>query len=356
MRIRFAWLGWLALLICQACSVTLTEQVPASELDFTERSAFTSDGRLFVIGIRPNATSWIVEVVAEGGKYTTKNIAAGTLEGTADGRIGGAPLGDACQFGGMKTFGMRIYGGCVDAATGRTSLVEVDLTEGTVRAGYLTTCNNTPSAAPCEYTEIFTNGMGIDAQGRIYVTNTLAHLTLLSDMPSLSFEGTGTIEQIVVDSQASSGRNLVFTHRPWFSADFFQDGGAPNGVQIEGNVLYYAAGPNINRVDITPSGDAGAAVVHYAGPSLSYIDDFAVLDGRMALARTIPPALVALDRAEPFGTARELGTRDMSITQIPSSIAFQADNPAGHPVFPANSLVVTCFFGGGIYALTGIEP
>jgi hypothetical protein len=148
----------------------------------------------------------------------------------------------------------------------------------------------------------------------------------------------------------------VFTHRPWFSADIVQDGVGPNGIQIEGSVLYYAAGPNINRVDITPEGEAGAARVHYAGPALSYIDDFAVLDGRMALARTIPPAIVALDRAEPFRTARELGTRDMDIDQIPSSISYQADVPAGHPVFPADSLIVTCFFGGGVYTLSGVKP
>lgn len=358
---RLTIVAMVGAVLCQACSVTLTEKVPASELDMTERSSFTADGRLFVIGVRPDgradAGPWLVELSANGeGGYLTKNLVAGALQGTADGRIGGAPLGEPCAFSGMKAQGTRIYAGCVSPTSLVAALLEIDVAEGTVRAGNFTSCNGVPSVTPCTPMSIYPNGMAIDDAGRIYVTNMLTHLSIAGDVPSISVEGTGSIEQITIDRQASAGGTLVFTHRPWFSADIVQDGIGPNGVQIEGSVLYYAAGPNINRVDIDERGNAGAASVHYAGPSLSYIDDFAVLDGRMALARTIPPAIVALDRAEPFGTARELGTRDMELDQIPSSITYQADNPAGRSVFPASSLVVTCFFGGGIYALTGVEP
>ena len=37
----------------QACSVTLHEEIPATVLETSERSAYTADGRLFVIGSRP---------------------------------------------------------------------------------------------------------------------------------------------------------------------------------------------------------------------------------------------------------------------------------------------------------------
>ena len=48
-----------------------------------------------------------------------------------------------------------------------------------------------------------------------------------------------------------------------------------------------------------------------------------------------------------IGLAREVGTWPMSLDQIPSSVSYQADIPAGAPLFPADSLVITCFFGGG---------
>jgi hypothetical protein len=350
---------WLFATACmQACSVTLTQQVAPSELDFTERSSFTEDGRLFVIGTRPDgradAGSWLTEVVRVGDGHTTQNLVAGSLEGTVDGRIGSAPRGEPCVFTGMKARGTRIYAACLDGASYRSALLEVDVAASTVRAGYFTSCNAEPSSAPCQDVQILANGMGIDSAGRIYVTNSFAHVSLLGDTPSISIEGTGTITQIVIDSERSADGSLAFQHHTWFSADILQDGVGPNGIQIDGEVLYYAAGPNINRIDITASGEAGTASIHYIGPALSYIDDFAIVDGRMALARTIPPAIVALERPEPFGTARELGTYDMALDAIPSSITYQADNPVGRSVFPPDSLIVTCWFGGGIYSVTGV--
>jgi hypothetical protein len=351
MRAQLAVVALSMLLCSQVSAIDLTLQVPASELDFTERSAFSADGRQFVIGVRPegrsDAGAWLVEVRPGEGRPIVQNLVAGTLEGTQDGRIGGAPLGAACIFSGMQAQGSRIYAGCHDLLGLHAALLEVDLERGSVRAGQITSCNAEPSVSPCEPTLIYPNGMGIDDAGRIYVTNSLAHLSLQGDLPSISVEGSGSITQITIDRDASAGRDLVFEHRVWFSADIAQDGLSPNGVQIEDNVLYYAAGPNINRVDITANGDAGAARVHYVGPTLSYIDDFAVLGGRMLLARTLPPALVALDRAEPFGTARELATRDLDLSAIPSSVSYGADSATG---------VVTCFFGGGIYAVSSIAP
>lgn len=343
--------------LCQACTVSLAQSISPSELDATERSSFTADGRLFVIGLRPDgradAGPWLVEIVkTDDGGHTAENLVAGTMGGTSDGTLTGTPVGESCAFSGMKAQGMRIYAACVVPSDLRAALFEVDLAAGTVRTGEFTSCNAEPSASPCEPTAIYPNGMAIDAEGRIYVSNMTTHIVLQGDMPSVSLEGSGTIIQISIDKPASESTQLDFTHRSWFSADIITDGVGPNGVQIEGSVLYYAAGPNINRVDIAPDGRAGAASVHYVGPTVSYIDDFAVSDGRMVLARTIPPAVVALDRAAPFGTAPELGTQDMGINAVPSSISYQSDVPAGDSVFPAGSVIVTCWMGGGLYSLS----
>ncbi|HKP61946.1 MAG TPA: hypothetical protein VJV78_34680 [Polyangiales bacterium] len=351
---------WLCILLLSAsgaaCSLTMTEALSGTELETTERGGFTADGSFFLIGTRPagraDTGSWIVQVtkLTKGG-YVGNNYVAGTLEGTEDGTLKGKPLGDACVFSGMAVHGSTLYAACF-ALDFRVSLLEVDTQAGTVRAGYFSSCNAQPSTQPCEGLVFYPNGMGTDATGRVYASNTIAYWSLEDpENPVLQVEGSRSISQIVIDHDASSGNKLVFTHHDWFTSNIVADGVAPNGIQIEGQTLYYAAGANINRVQIREDGSAGDFGLHYAGPPLSYIDDFAVRDGRMALARTLPPAIVGLERAPRFGLAREVGTWPMGLDQIPSSVSYQADIPAGASLFPADSLVITCFFGGGLHVL-----
>jgi hypothetical protein len=343
-----------------ACDVQLTQVLSPSELETSERGAFTSDGRFFVIGRRAAARSdaggWLVEVTKAGeAAYATTNYVAGALEGTSDGTTTGSPVGDPCVFSGMTVIETRLYAACVATAGGRASLFEVDTQTRTVRTEYFTTCNAEPSKAPCENILFYPNGMAADSAGRIYLSNTAAHLTADTAIPTIALDGSRTLTQVVLAPPGASPQRLAFTHRDWFSTDLFRDGLAPNGVQIENGVLYYAAGANINRIDILADGTAGAASVHYAGPLLTMIDDFVVHEGRMVLARVLSPALVAIDRAPAFGTAPELATRDMDFDAIPSSITYQPDIPASASLFPAGSLVITCYFGGGLYVLTGLD-
>jgi hypothetical protein len=359
MRIELMASAIVCLQLFSGCDLALTETLAPSELETTERGAFTSDGRLFVIGTRAqgrtDAGSWIVEVTrASDGAYVASNYLFGALEGTSGGSLEGAAAGDACGFSGMTVRGMRLYAACV-APDGRAALLEVDVSAGKVRAGRFTTCNSEPSALPCEDVVFYPNGMAVDAAGRIYLSNTQAHLMALGDSPSISVEGSRSLTQVVLGPASDDAGLLQFTHRDWYTTDIVRDGLAPNGVQIEGDQLYYAAGANIVRIPIGEDGSGGEPSVHYLGPALSYIDDFAVRDGRMAVARTLPPALVALDRAPALGTARELGEFAMSLTSIPSSITYQADVPAGMSLFPPGSLIVTAYFGGGLYVLSGLE-
>jgi hypothetical protein len=252
--------------------------------------------------------------------------------------------------------GKRLYAGCTSAENLRSALIEVDLEAGTVRAGYFDSCNEAMSGSmtSCEAPLFYGNGMAMDSEGRIYLSNMLSHIRLDDGIPSISYEGSGSVTQVVLGAHTLPGK-LSFTHRDWFSSGILTDSFMPNGIQIEGELLYYAAGPNINRVEIRPDGNAGAVRMHYAGPPLTYIDDFAVRDGRMVLARSITPGLVALERPDALGFVRELGTYDMDYDSVPSSVTYQADLPLGHSLFPAGSLVVTSFIGGGLYLVTGLE-
>jgi hypothetical protein len=333
----------------------VSEVLPAQELANTERSAFTSEGRLFVIGSRPadrnDAGSWIVEITKNSaGRHLATNYVAGSLEGTADGSLGGAPAGDACTFAGMARHGDVLYASCY-APDKRAALLRVDTRANTVRAGYFTSCNFDPPAADCEYVDLYPNGMAVDGAGRIYVSNTLAYVTLDGTNVAIDVEGTHSLTQIVLEPDPADPSKLAFRHRVWFDTDIFTDGLGPNGVQIEGNVLYYAGGPNINKLTIRDDGRAGDFRIHYRGPLLSYIDDFAIRRGQMALARAIPPAIVGVDAAPFSGTGREVAAFPMPLDRIPSSLAYQENVPVNQPLFPAGSLVVTSFFGGGLHLL-----
>lgn len=349
--------------VWSGCSITFTPVISPSELDATERGAFTDDGRFFVIGSHPagrsDAGEWIVEITraSDTTQYAVSNLLAGTIEGTSDGTLDGTPVGDPCKFSGMKTQGQRIYAACVALSPSwRAALIEVDLRTRSVRAGYITTCNEQPASSPCEPLRIYPNGLALDAAGRIYVSNMLEYLRLADDVPTIEVESTATIRQILLDPHQPQTGKLAFTHNAWFGTDIVADSIGPNGIQIDGQVLYYAAGANINRVEIGSDGRAGSWRVHYLGPELSFIDDFAILNGRMLLARAIMPALVAIDVPDTSGTAPELGTRDMDLDKIPSSVAFQADIPAGRSLFPVGTALVTSEFGGGLYLVRASAP
>ncbi|HKU44874.1 MAG TPA: hypothetical protein VJR89_42235 [Polyangiales bacterium] len=342
--------------LAAACSLELTQPIAATELETSERGGFTPDGKFYAIGTKPmgraDSGSWVVNVTRdESGRYVANDFVAGAFEGTDDGTLRGKPKGEPCVFSGMAVHGFKLYAACATLEF-HASLLEIDTQAGTVRAAAFTSCNAEPAKLPCEPLMFYPNGMSVDAAGRVYLSNTAAHLSFENpDLPAISVEGSRSITQVRIDAAASSAGQLAFTHHDWYSTDILTDGLTPNGIQIEGDTLYYAAGPNINRVAIREDGSAGTFGVHYYGPALSYIDDFAVRDGRMALARTLPPAIVALERAPRFGNPRELGSYAMDLTRIPSSISIQDDIPLGMSLFPSGSLVITCYFGGGLWVL-----
>jgi hypothetical protein len=325
----------------------LTELVPSAELGASERGAFTTAGRFFVIGTLPEPTgdglSWLLEIDETTEGYATTRHVRGTLEGTRDGTLGGEPVGAPCTFSGMTVRGDVLYAGCY-ASDGRASLLELDTLARTVRAGSFNTCNLEPAAQPCSDVLLYLNGMAVDGEGRLYATNMHAH-------------GIGpgptdySVLQIELLADTSVPARLPFVFRAFQPKDLLRDGPAPNGIQVRDDVLYYVGGANINAVPIEADGRAGPLRVYYRGPALSMIDDFTIGDGQMVLARAFPANLGFL-AAPTDGVARELATCQMPPLGMASSLTPQNEAAEAAGVFPRGSLLVTSFFGGGLYALS----
>lgn len=323
-----------------ACS--FSEILPASEFDTTERGAFTSDGRFFFIGTRVPLTSYLVELTKEGDRHVATNYVTGTLAGTSDGTLDGSPAGDACLFTGMAVHGHVLYAGCM-TLDGRASLHQIDTRARTVRAGAFTSCNFEPAREPCQPVPVFPNGMAVDGAGRIYFSDMTTHFALHP-------ERVYSVGQIEIDPAPGTPGELRFRHRTWLGKDLLADGLAPNGIQIEGDLLYYVGGANLTAIPIRADGSAGERRVAYQGPLLSYIDDFALDAGEIAIARTLPSALVRLGRPLAEGAAKSEVTCTLPPLAPPSSITYQPDLGA-RALFPAGTLIVTSFFGGGLYTL-----
>lgn len=326
----------------------LTEVIPPSELDFTERSAFTPSGRLFVIGSRPapsaNAGSWVVEIVRDEGGYRAENRVFGALQGTVDARIGGERRGDACTFSGMTVDGDKLYAGCF-ASDGRSSLLQIDVEQRTVRAALFTTCNREPASEPCTALPIYANGMTVDDEGRVYG----------SDMNAYGLAGTGgsahSIIQMEIAAEQAAPAELRFVHRGWLATNLLVDGPAPNGIQYTEGAILFAGGANIQRIPVRDDGRAGPARVFYRGALLSMIDDFAVGEGELLVGRVTPSAIVALRTVRNGRSAREYASCPLPALAPASSLLYQPE--LEDPLFPPGSVIVTRYFGGGLWTLRG---
>lgn len=330
--------------LLQACIIT--EPVSKAELKATENSAYTSDGRLFVIGENKDKQSWIFEIKKTStNTYYHEPYLRGTQYGTTNGYINEQASGDSCRFAGLTAQGTLLYatcirsGGILNLGAESVSLYQVETKSGQefVKTGLMTDENFEKSDSEIDFDPnwFMANGMAVDSNGHVYISNSKASLAPNRD----------AISKVIIDNK-DNGKNLAFSHQTWISgAEFF-----PNGVQIEGDVLYYAAGSDILKTRIQADGKAGEVRLHFNGSNLATIDDFAIEQGYIAYAK-LPAAgsVVILKPASFHRTARHLTTVVMPV--IPSSIVYQKDLPAGNPLFDEGNLLVTSFFSGGLFRI-----
>ncbi len=328
--------------LLQACIIT--EPISHTEMGATENGAFTADGRLFVIGENSDKESWIFEITKNtDGSYAHTQYVKGTTDGTVNGGISNATVGDDCRFAGLTAKDSLLYAACINES-GLLNLgaedislfqVNTELNQELIKTGRMTDSNFTQQDSEDAFDPnwFMANGMAIDDAGHLYISNSKASLSPNRD----------AISQVSITDNGNSNF-LDFSHKTWISgSEFF-----PNGVQIEGDTLYYAGGSDIIKAKINTDFSASKTKVHFDGSDLAIIDDFAIHDGYIAYAKvSVPGSIVILEPAEFNKTASFYFSVPMAV--IPSSIVYQSDTPAGESLFDEGDLLVTSFFNGGLF-------
>lgn len=330
--------------LLQGCIIT--NPLSSDNFKATENAAYTSDGRLFVIGENNQAQSWIFEIKKNtDGSYRPAPFVKGTQDGTRNGFPNDATVGAECTFAGLTAKGTKLYAACAKSGglfglgAESITLYQVETKPGQVfiKTGRMEDSNflQQDHEKAFDPNWFFANGMAVDSAGHVYITNSKASLASNRD----------AISQVTITDSGNSNF-LDFKHKTWLTGNEF----FPNGVQIEGNTLYYAAGSDIDKVRIKSDYSAGEVRTHFDGSNLATIDDFAIEQGYIAYSKiSAPGSVVVLKPASFTSTAKHLTTVIMPV--IPSSIVYQKDMPGDSELFAPNSLLVTSIFSGGLYQI-----
>jgi len=268
------------------------------------------------------------------------------LLGTSSGQLGPEEetLGQSCRIAGLTANGYDLYAVCSRSRAGvALSLIKVDIIAGSVQAGLFTEENAQDDAGNSVRFSVagfMANGMAVDAQGRVYISN------------SLGFFSRRPLYQVIIDDSLSQGNQLSFIHRTWLrKLDIM-----PNGLQIDSNnQLFYVNGFGINKVEINEDGSAGESSPFFR-TFLAPLDDFAFLpNGGLVIAQIFPTGIIYTNPADEEGRAtREKFQRlnySPSSTALAPAQLIRADSSDDNTA-EGRSVIVTTFFSGGLDLIT----
>jgi hypothetical protein len=284
----------------------------ASDLPNSENIAFTEDGRQFV-ALATSSNSRIVEVTQSDSGYQ-----ATTLQ-----------TGQGCMFSGLTAKNNMLYAGCSvgTSNTGSVKLYQIDP-------------DDPDRYSPIELDKTmvsYANGMTLDNQGNLLISNSFAN-SFFGSKPS------------IVKVELAGGDNFVAQTTPWLTG---YTSGFPNGIQVDGDTLYYANASDLYSIEISPStGTAGTVTKVYTVGSQYWIDDFAVGPDYLAISRIGNPynnpganGVVAIVDKNSYTEIKTILPE--SGQYKPSSVAISRGLPFGY-----GHLFVSDYYNGGLYLIS----
>ncbi len=282
----------------------------AAELPHSENGTFTDSGRLFV------ASTDYGESIYE----ITKN---------SDGSYNSIPAvqgPENCRYTGLTSSGNTLYAAC------QTSSSDTFLTQIKVSEDGLSTISkklpNNPALA---------NGMAVGPDGSIYISDSQNAYSMTKSAP---------IFKVTI----TNDETFEFTVEDWLGTEHIIK--FPNGVQIEGNTIYFADHYKVRTIEIDENGNPGAIDDFYTTTSANLIDDLTITPDYIAISEIKYPTsangsnttghTILIDK-ESGETVKQIAADKI---YEPSSIIYDRDG-----VFGEESLFVTDYFKSGLYEI-----
>ncbi|GAA6152568.1 hypothetical protein [Pseudoteredinibacter isoporae] len=301
-------------------SVHAREVVSPDILTATENAVFTDDGRYFVAG--SDGIHEIRDVSGENcvqdpnsGLYVCPLLAAKLEE-------------ESCIFRGMTTDGTYLYASCAVHPKDNTFFPATRSALYRVLPGR----EGVEELLIRDFDDVLVpNGMAVGPDGSLYLSDTNASLGILK-------------KTAIVKLRFLDESTLDFVTEPWLPASPLYS--LPNGLQIDGDTLYFVGGHNLWQIAIRSDGSAGFPRLKYHTYGVSKLmDDLVILPDHIAVAEFglvngLGFNKIVLIKRRGFGFPKKIRT---GLTQL-SSLAWEEGN-----LFTPGSFVGTSFLQGGLY-------
>lgn len=220
--------------------------------------------------------------MAERGGVTTNNrffLASGKQILKLDGAHQTTVIyqGEDCVISGMATVGSTIYAACTtlgsaikidgqDAGLPKSSdLIRIDLSKAPSDPMYI-------AKTQLAGNELYPNGMAVDDSGDIYITNTYSSTFQL--LPRFSEDNIDAITRVRINDEDN------FTISTTTALPAAQGGMSPNGIQIQGDRLWFVSENVLFEAQIGEDGLNNLKKIYQTG-LLRMFDDFAILPGNL---------------------------------------------------------------------------
>lgn len=321
----------LVFVLLQGCQSD--QLVGSAELPSSENGASTMD-RFFVVG-----GASIYELTS--GRGGTRSVEAIVTR-------------DDCLFGGLTSHGAYLYAACTNIAVVElpgsdpmsfplwSDLVRVDLDLDDADPGRI-------MAASLDGDNLFPNGMAVDDNGSIYISNSYAFLA-----PAIGLSGSPALIEVRVIDEATFDIGQVG------ALDAMAGGFSPNGLQIHDERLFLASFNQLFEGTITDAGVEDMSLIYETEPS-NIFDDFAILPyDILAVAEITNPFTSFVEMIYPGTSHADTPTSQLTYVATQGSRAGEVvhEHPFDPEVAPSSAtlvvdetglcLYVTDYFSGGL--------